>query len=437
VRGVTIDSRSDCNGLLFVAIKGDRFDGHDFVVGAVEAGATAVMVQDASRYSDLPDHISIVEVEDCHAALGQLAKWWRAQFAIPVIGVTGSAGKTSIKEMLYSIFSQLGNGLATKGNLNNDIGVPLTLLRLKEGDQFAIVEMGMSALGEIEYLTDIAKPTIAVVSNAGAAHLEGVGSLENVARAKGEIFSGLSIGGTAVINQDDKYASYWLGLNKNRSVITFGQAETADVQGSFVLKADSSEIQVSAQQQEFFISLPVPGKHMVSNALAATAIALAANIDPETIVQGLSSFKNIAGRMQFRSVNNVLLIDDSYNANPDSMRSAIDVLMAQDAPRTLVVGDMGELGEYAEGAHLELGKYARDKGVEHLYAVGELSRLTAQGFGDGAHHFSHREAFAECLDSVVWQGAFLFKGSRFMKMDELFLKAVNYLKHNQVGLEAC
>ena len=288
--GLTTDTRFQCNDQLFVALKGENFDAHDFVAQAEHAGASALLVEHEVD-SELPKVI----VVDCHQALKDIASWWRAQFVIPVIGVTGSVGKTRVKEMLGCIFSEIGQGVVTQGNLNNEIGMPLTLMKLDKDDRYAIVEMGMNHAGEIDRLTRIAKPTIAVINNAAAAHLEGLGTVEAVAKAKGEIFAGLSDDGVAVINADDTYANLWRELIGERHSWSFGFSESADVRAEYETKQYGLKIKVKAPEQEFKVKLATFGKHNVSNALAAIAVALCANIPAKLIAAGLEKYRPING----------------------------------------------------------------------------------------------------------------------------------------------
>ncbi|NND80843.1 MAG: UDP-N-acetylmuramoyl-tripeptide--D-alanyl-D-alanine ligase [Gammaproteobacteria bacterium] len=431
LRGVATDTRADCDGRLFVALRGDNFDAHDFVVQAQHKGAAAAMLE---RGIDI--QIPTVRVADTRQALMDLAAWWRAQFVIPVVGVTGSVGKTSVKEMLGRIFAEVGNGLVTHGNLNNEIGVPLTLLRLVEGDQYAIVEMGMNHAGEISRLSNITKPTIALINNAAAAHLEDLGTVEAVARAKGEIFEGLSDDGVAVINADDKFASMWRDLAGDRCIITFG-LQQADITGSYELMPQSVRLDVVAKGKRLQVEMPVIGEHNVRNALAAIAVASAANIPPKLIRRGLELYRPIGGRLTLHQFETATVLDDTYNANPASMQAAVDALVRYDNC-TLIVGDMAELGDAAESAHLELGKYARDKGVDRLMACGEFSQLVAQGFGDNARAFKAQIDLIEELQQLgTPKGAILVKGSRSARMERVVKMLMQILQNNTEVKNAC
>lgn len=439
VEGVVIDSRVDCSNRLFVALVGDRFDGHDFVAQAQHHGAAAAIVEKPVSV-DLP----CICVNNSHQALTQLATWWRAQFVIPVVGVTGSVGKTSVKQMLACIFAELGKGLVTHGNLNNEIGVPLTLSRLAADDIFAIIEMGMNHAGELSRLTQMVKPTVALINNAAAAHLQGLGSVQAVARAKGEIFAGLSADGVAVINLDDCYAPLWRQLAEPRKVVTFGiesdansDTESADVTARYQLQASSIVLRVkfhnqSAATRGFEVELSLIGKHNVMNALAAIAAAHAANVSTASIASGLVNFRPVHGRLQVLQLGELTLIDDSYNANPASMRAAIDVL-AQFSNTTLILGDMSELGEASQQEHLRLGTLAQAKQLDRLLACGEFAKETIENFGGTAKKFSDQQQLLSFLsENPISTGAVLVKGSRAAKME----KVVEFIKQTQDDVTA-
>ncbi|MFT6407209.1 MAG: UDP-N-acetylmuramoyl-tripeptide--D-alanyl-D-alanine ligase [Arenicella sp.] len=422
LQNISINTRDDCRGRLFVALKGENFDAHEFVSQAEQAGATALLVEQAVE-SDLPT----VRVNSTHQALADLASWWRSQFALPVIGITGSVGKTTVKEMLACIFAEFGQGVVTKGNLNNEIGVPLTLMCLKPEDRYAIVEMGMNHAGEIGRLSAMARPTIALVNNAAAAHLENLGTIEAVANAKGEIYQGLSIDGIAIINNDDEYAELWRELAKGYSVMTFGLSvdgnSNADVTASYEEKKHGLVIKVKANKQKLKIKLNSVGEHSVVNALAAVAVALAANISSDSIEAGLANFKPVNGRLNIQSLAGIELIDDTYNANPASMRAAINVLVQSD-DNLLVIGDMAELGAAAEVEHKVLGEQAKRRGVKALYVCGEYAELVATSFGAGAIAFTSQAALIERLcgnqkNRDQLSGTILVKGSRSAKMERV------------------
>jgi UDP-N-acetylmuramoyl-tripeptide--D-alanyl-D-alanine ligase len=369
-------------------------------------------------------------VADTRLALGALGASWRARFDIPLIGVTGSNGKTTVKEMIAGILraQAAADGydtalavLATTGNLNNDIGLPLMLLRLHGSHRAAVIEMGMNHPGEIAYLTRLARPTVALVNNAQRAHLAGLGGVAEVARAKGEIFDGLGEGGTAVINADDPFAGLWREMNAGRRTLAFGLDQPADVRGRAELKALGSVLSIETPQGAVEATLRVPGLHNARNALAAAAAALAAGVSLAAVSAGLTSFGGVKGRLQARpGVAGAIVIDDSYNANPDSVRAAIDVLAATPGRKLLVLGDMGEIGGQAGQFHDEIGGYAKSQGVDQLFTLGEHSELASRNFGAGGQHFGSVEALLEALvsrldgDTVV-----LVKGSRFMRMERV------------------
>ena len=345
VSRVTTDSRAIMPGDLFVALVGERFDGHDFADRAIEAGAAGVMVSDPARVRR--PEASILVVPDTRAALGELAAWWRGRHALAVAAITGSNGKTTIKEMLASILrAHAGDAavLATGGNLNNDIGVPLTLLRLGAMHRFAVIEMGMNHLGEIAYLTRLARPDVAAIGNAGTAHIGELGSRENIARAKGEIFDGLSADGVAVINADDAFADYWRGLAGARKRIEFALDDTtAAVRGRCEPGDDGSLLTFFTPAGSGVTRLRVPGIHNVRNALCAIAVAHALGVGANAIAAGLTRYRGVGGRLEPRSgPNGARVVDDTYNANPDSMQAAIAWLAGIAGRRLFVMGDMGD-----------------------------------------------------------------------------------------------
>jgi len=434
--GVSTDTRSIAAGELFVALKGEHFDGHEYVRQALAQGAAAGMVESAwaeAQADDLP----LIAVKDTRRALGELAANWRSRFVLPLIGITGSNGKTTVKEMCASIFrqparrSQGATGptevrqsvLATTGNLNNDIGVPLMLLRMRSRHLAAVIEMGMNHPGEIAYLTNIARPTVAVITNAQRAHLEGLGGLSAVARAKGEIFAGLSDDGVAVINADDPHAPLWRELNQSRTVLTFGLTHAADISARYTLQQFGSLLWLTTPQGESDgeVRLKLPGVHNVMNALAATAAALVAGVAVDAIAAGLSEFSGVKGRLQhLRARHGAVLIDDSYNANPDSVRAAIDVLAALQGKKILVFGDMGEVGEQAGQFHDEIGGYAKSMGVDRMLALGDLAAAAVRNFDGGGEHFKSVGALLDALVPMLdADTTVLVKGSRFMKMERV------------------
>jgi UDP-N-acetylmuramoyl-tripeptide--D-alanyl-D-alanine ligase len=414
--GVSTDSRSVAAGDLFIALRGDRFDGHGYVNEAARRGAVAAMT---SRSVD--GGVSQVVVDDTRLGLGRLAGYWRRKHALPLVALTGSNGKTTVKEMLAAILAaQCGSRdavLATEGNLNNDIGMPLTLLGLRDGHRFAVIEMGMNHAGEIDYLTRIAQPSVALVNNAQRAHVGTLGSVEAIAHAKGEIYSGLAASGIAVVNEDDAFAPYWKKLNASRRIVTFGLRESADVRAT----VSGSQVRIVTPADAFVVTLQVSGEHNLRNALAACAAAHALEIASHAIQDGLNHFTGVPGRLQRRrGISGSWVIDDSYNANPESMRAAIQVLAAEPGRKVFVMGDMGELGEDAPAMHAEVGKFARDSGIDALIALGVASRNAADAFGPGAAHFSAIEpARAAAAREAAAGATILVKGSRFMQMERL------------------
>ena len=426
VTSVDTDSRRVQPGQLFVALPGDKFDGHNFLPQVAMQGAVAALVSKPVEPS-----LPTVLVKDTRLALGQLSSWWRQKLALPLIAVTGSNGKTTTKEMIAAIMQGYVGGadnvLATDGNFNNDIGMPLTLLRLRPAHRCAVIEMGMNHLGEIDYLTRLARPNVAVINNAGTAHIGELGSRENIAKAKGEIFAGLADDGVAVINADNDFADYWCGLNRSRRVITFGIDHAADVRGE-ILNAEST-FNVHYQGRVEKVTLAVPGAHNIMNALAAAAASLAAGVSLAEVAAGLKGFAGVKGRLQQKTAaNGAKVIDDTYNANPDSMKAALDVLETLGTHGVFVMGDMGELGTDARSMHAQIGQYARDKGIAKLYGVGELTQAAVVAFGAKAQHFASIESLVEALQAQISSDdVVLVKGSRFMQME----RVVNALVETQ------
>lgn len=418
--GVSSDTRAVAAGQLFIALRGERFDAHDFLGQAAAAGAAAFLVADAGN---LPEGAAAVLVDDTRLALGRLAAAWRRQHKLPVLAVTGSNGKTTTKEMIASVL-RLAFGdavLATRGNFNNDIGLPLTLLGLNDSHRAAVIEMGMNHPGEIAYLTAIGAPTVALVTNAQRAHLEGMGDLDEVAREKGSIFAGLPADGVAVINADDAYADFWRELVGTQPVRSFGIDRPADVRAS--LRQHGLEISVTLQaaEGEAEFVLGVPGRHNASNALAAATACLSAGVPLDVVARGLASFAGVKGRLQRRpGRNGAQILDDTYNANPDSVRAGIDVLASTIGRKVLVLGDMGEIGEGSGQYHDEIGGYAKSQGVDRLFALGDASQQAVRNFGEGARHFCNVDKLIAAVDKELGpETTVLVKGSRFMKMERV------------------
>jgi UDP-N-acetylmuramoyl-tripeptide--D-alanyl-D-alanine ligase len=436
--GVEIDSRRIKNGQLFVALRGERLDGHDFLAQAHAQGAAVALVEREEPAVPLPQWV----VRDTRRALGDLAKAWRLRFELPVIGVTGSNGKTTVKQMLASICAQQGAVLATQGNLNNDIGVPLTLFNLAQDHRAAVIEMGANHAGEIAYLADLARPQVGLVNNAAAAHLEGFGSLDGVAKAKGELYQGLPAQGVAIINQDDGYAEFWKTLAGNRPILSFGFDARAD------FHADAEKLRIQEQEDhfetEFYmgtpagevkVRIPLPGRHNVANALAAAAAAYAAGIELKLICQGLAIMQPAPGRLQIRAgLAGVRLIDDTYNANPGSLAAALQVLTSLPGPHWLVLADMGELGPQGQDLHRQAGLLARQAGIDRLYSLGTLAQEAAQTYGAGAQAFEQPQQLAQALlidIKAADHPVILFKGSRRMQLEQVVKPLLNL---NTVGI---
>jgi len=420
---VVSDSRTLKRGQLFVALQGPNFNGQDFVGAALQAGAAGAVVGAAQ-----PVALPQIVVPDTQAALERAARSWRARFAGPLVGVAGSNGKTTAKEMTASILAQAGECLATRGNLNNHIGVPLTLMRLTPGHRFAVIEMGANRAGEVAALVALARPSIGLITNAGAEHLEGFGTLEGVARAEGEMVAGLTPAATAVINADDEFVSLWRGSTPAR-VVTFGVRQRADftatdVRASVGAHGFRTHFRLSAPQGSAAIELSLGGAHNVANALAAAAAAAAAGATLEHIAAGLAAVRAVPGRLQFKqSASGAWLIDDSYNANPSSMRAAIEVLATLSGRKWLVLGDMGELGAFAADAHTDIGEFARAQGIERLYATGPLMQRAVESFGAGAHWYGAAAELTAALHEAL-RGAgpevrLLVKGSRSNRLERV------------------
>ncbi|MEP7274787.1 MAG: UDP-N-acetylmuramoyl-tripeptide--D-alanyl-D-alanine ligase [Betaproteobacteria bacterium] len=420
---VTTDSRAVAPGDLFVALQGERFDGHDFVHDALRAGAAAAVVADA-RAGAFDG--SLIAVGDPQAALAALARHWRMRFAIPVVAVVGSNGKTTTKEMIASIFREaVGTAQvhATSGNFNNAIGLPLTLLGLHSVHRLAVVEIGMNHRGETAELAAIAQPTVVAVTNAQREHQEFMRSVADVAREHADAIAALRSSGTAVVNADDEHAPLWRDTARaaGARVVDFGLVQPAGVTARHSPRADGADLVLATAHGDVTIALGVPGRHMAENALAAAAVALALDLAPAAIARALASFRAIRGRLMVRDLpGGVRIIDDTYNANPDSVRAAIDVLGAAAGTRRLALGDMGEVGTQGPAFHREVGAYARAAGVSRLYATGEATVDAVRAFGDGALHFADADALAARLRADLRSGdTVLVKGSRFMRMERV------------------
>jgi UDP-N-acetylmuramoyl-tripeptide--D-alanyl-D-alanine ligase len=425
VKGVSTDTRTIQGGELFIALKGPNFDGHNFISDALKKGAVACLVQNEVAF----DTANLIITSDTHQALGLLAKAWRKKFNGPVIAITGSNGKTTVKEMIASIFEQQQSVMATHGNLNNDIGVPLTLFRLNDSFDAAVIEMGANHSGEIDYLTTIALPDVAVITNIGAAHLEGFGSIENTAKAKGEIFNGLAKEGTAIINTDDAFSEYFKDISAGYKVMSFGIKNKADVMCDWQADKEGSLLNVSTPAGDCSIKLKLLGRHNVMNALAAIAASIAAGVSLQQVVKGLEVLKPVNGRLQIkRGLNNSRVIDDTYNANPTSLHAALNVLHDFNGKRYLALGDMGELGTNAVELHIDAGIYAKQVGVDSLFSYGKLAEQAAKEFGDNGYSYDKHEDMINALrDELNQDVTLLVKGSRSMRMENI----VNALTMNE------
>ncbi|MFK5985013.1 MAG: UDP-N-acetylmuramoyl-tripeptide--D-alanyl-D-alanine ligase [Pseudomonadota bacterium] len=436
---ISIDSRSLTKGDLYIAISGDRFDGHDFIAEAMAKGAIGCVVEQSQKDNRA---LSQLVVKDSKLALGQIASIWAEKWkqqnteARKVIAITGSCGKTTLKEMICSIaiqkFKAKDAVLSTIGNLNNEFGVPLTLMRLNSKHQLAIIEMGANHLQEIAYLSGLVKADIAIITNAGSAHVEGFGSLEAVAKGKGEIFSTLPEQSIAIINNDDIYANYWKSLidKSNHKIVSFAIKNKADIsaeQQTSSIEDDLYLWQVTTDEGVFSIKLPSPGKHNLANALAAIATGQLIGASITQIQQGLQQFENVSGRLEVsKKQQRFTLINDSYNANPESVKAAIDVLAAYpNKEKILVLGDMGELGKQQQQLHQQVGEYAANSQIKNLYTLGELSKHTLKGFQS-----SSKSTLAKSFDSIselneyltkidLNDSVVLIKGSRNMAMEEV------------------
>ena len=418
---VVTDTRTLTKGDLFVALKGENFDGHEFVARAAKSGAVGAIV---SHHIDCP--LPQIIVEDTLIALQEYAASWRNDFTLPVVAVTGSNGKTTTKQMLSAIFAARGPVLATLGNLNNHIGLPLTLLSLRREHATAVIEMGASHLKEIELLTRLTRPNIGVITQAGDAHLEGFGSREGVARGKGELFAGLGREGVAVINADDAFAPLWREIAKNSSMLSFGLSEQADVRALHVqpFPAESpvgSRFELRAPEGRQVVTLPLPGRHNVNNALAAAACAVALGMDLKDIAAGLARMDAPQGRLSWKATpEGARLLDDSYNANPTSLQAGMELLASLAGERVLVLGGMAELGANAPQLHHEAGLSARKLGINRLYTLGPLAAEAARGFGEGAQAFEDFNELAAALRPHLNKNvAILVKGSRSSRMERV------------------
>lgn len=422
---VSTDTRTLRPGALFVALRGPSFDGHDFVAAALERGAAAALVERA-----LPVALPQLVVADSLTVLSAFAHAWRRQFRIPLIGVTGSNGKTTTKELLGAILARLGPTLVTRGNLNNHIGVPLMLLELNAAHRYAVIEMGANHGGEIAHLAQLVEPTIGLVTNAGAAHLEGFGSLQGVAEGKGELFRALPAEGVAIVNADDAYAAMWRDASTAERILTFGFEQPADFMAHKVRTGVSTDAHAGGFRTEFDLVTPygvlpatlsLGGMHNLRNALGAAAAACAAGAELEEVVAGLAALGSVAGRLELKpALHGALLVDDSYNANPSSLKAGLDALHDCGKTRWLILGEMRELGPGADELHAEVGRYARQSGIARLLAVGEHARYAVEAFGPGAQWFADLDALiAQARRSLAPDTVVLIKGSRANRLERV------------------
>jgi UDP-N-acetylmuramoyl-tripeptide--D-alanyl-D-alanine ligase len=419
MHAVSIDSRSVAKDDLFVALKGERFDGHDFLREVAAKGVAGVMVQQKAELD-----ISQIVINDTRLGLGRLAKLWRDQYQPKLVAITGSNGKTTVKEMLASIMRQAGETLVTQGNLNNDIGVPLTLLRLDGTHRYAVIELGANHPGEIRYLSQLVSPHAALITNAGPAHLEGFGTVEGVARAKAEIYEYILPGGTAIINADDAFAPLWREKTTHCRRIGFSLDGTSDVSGRW--QDRQNRLQISAHGETCELLLPLPGKHNARNALAAAAAALSVDIKLPVIKLGLETVQPVKGRLYARrGLAGMHILDDTYNANPGSVQAALEVVMQLPGEAWLVLGDMGELGPESARQHAQIGELARTAGIRRLFTLGVLSKNAALSFGHGAETYDSVPALADALKADASPEVnLLIKGSRAMHMEQVVMEVV-------------
>jgi UDP-N-acetylmuramoyl-tripeptide--D-alanyl-D-alanine ligase len=418
---VATDSRTLAPGALFVALRGPNFDGREFVAAAATRGAIGAIVERA-----VPHALPQVVVPDALKALQRLGQAWRADFTLALVAVAGSNGKTTAKEMTAAILSRMGPCMATHGNLNNHIGVPLTLMRLEASHRSAVVEMGANRIGDVAELVRLARPTVGLITNAGAEHLEGFGTLDGVAEGEGEMVSCLDAAATAIINADDAYAGYWRKITTARRIITFGVHANAD----FTAKNSLQTIERGEFATRFTLHCPLGqrsillkagGAHNIGNALAAAAAASAAGASLEEIALGLGDFRAVAGRLQLKAgTRDSWIIDDSYNANPSSVRAGLEVLRSLPGATWLVLGDMAELGEFAEDSHAHMGAYARDCGIKRLFALGPQSSRAVETFGSGAEWFADADSLIRRLQAELAPGVtVLIKGSRVNRLERV------------------
>ena len=427
VININTDTRTLCDGEVFLALKGPNFDGHKFIEQAKQKGAIGVIVDHA-----VDTDIAQFVVADTRIALGTIGTAVMAQVAPKTIAITGSVGKTTVKEMCAAILSSKGDVLATKGNFNNDIGVPLTLLRLEPQHRYAVIELGANHIGEIAYTTAMTKPDVAVVCNVAAAHLEGFGSLQGVAQAKGEIYDGLKDDGIAIVNCDSEFSQYWLDKLAARKVKCFSSSEKLDIWAEDIsLDAQArASFTLCTKQHRVPVTLALPGKHNISNALIAAALTSEFDVSLEEIASALATMGEVKGRVNLIEASDSLtIIDDTYNANVKSVKAAIDLLSDIQGHRILALGDMGELGEDARKYHQEVGEYALAQGIDELFTLGVLSKSASDVFELPNRHFSNREQMLQQIQNSISKVdkkiTLVVKGSRSSRMELLVTDLVN------------
>lgn len=420
------DTRTLSSGDTYIALVGEKFDGHDFIEDAIEKRAACLVVRTGTT---LPSYQgSVIEVSDTTISLGLFASAWRQQFDIPVIGITGSCGKTTVKSMIGSILSLAGQTLVTQGTLNNQFGMPFTLLKIRPEHQFAVIEIGTNNCGEIAYLAKLLQPTVSMITNVRPVHLEGLGSVAGVAKEKSDIFRYLRKEGTAIINADEPFAIEWQSnLKPSQKSISFGAGQADVTAKNIELGFDCIQFKLCFESQDSIVRLNLSGEHNVHNALCAAATCFGLDIPIETIVKGLEQFEDVNGRLKKHHLNaNVTVIDDSYNANPASFKAAIEVLARAPGPKFLAMGQMAELGKDEVRYHQELGKIAKEQGIDQVFAYGELSQHTVEAFGDGATLYPEKQALAKALSEKLIKGStILVKGSRSTKMEDVVNQLIN------------
>lgn len=413
ISGVSTDTRNLHFGDMFIALQGDKFDGHKFIDASIEQIVSGALV-----HKVVDTKLPLIMVENTLAGMTRWAQAWRRKVNPKLIAVTGSNGKTTVRQMISNVFNQIGSVCATQGNLNNQIGVPLTLLTMRKQNQFAVIELGANHHGEIHNLSLLTEPDVGVITNAGPAHLEGFGSIAGVAKGKGEIIDGISTNGVLVLNADDEYFDFWLQRARHLRVESFGFREDATIRGRVV---SANCLVISTPTDEFEVTLPMIGKHNMYNALAATAASYALQVKVKDIQAGLQNTTQVSGRLQIKpGIMGSTVIDDTYNANPASLQAAINVLCTQSGEPWLVLGDMGELGENAEAIHAQMGEMARAAGVKRLFGLGELAEHAVTAFGKQGMHFKkHEELGKELLGQLNPDSCILVKGSRAMHMEDV------------------